>query len=178
MSIKSTSDRYGLVAIIVHWLSAVLIVGMIAAGITSAMSEDDALKIAILRVHAPVGMAVLALTVFRLLWWMFADRKPADVAGQTEARALASRWVHRLLYLMLIVMPVSGSLVFGMSGAPEIIFEGAPGPLPDFASFEVFYVHFFGGIVLLGLLALHVGGALYHHVVLKDRLLARMGVGR
>lgn len=178
MALKSTSKQYGQVAIVVHWLSVVLIIGLMVAGIVSATSEDDATKAAILRLHAPLGMASLALLLFRMAWWWFADRKPEDMEGQSQARALASKWVHRLMYVLLLVMPVSGAALFNVSGAAEIIFNGAPGPLPKFADFTVFTVHLVGGFVLMGLLFLHIGAALYHHFVLKDRLLARMGVGR
>jgi cytochrome b561 len=178
MGLKSTSDRYGKVAIAIHWLTAILIIGMIIAGVLSASSDDDATKIAILRIHAPVGMAILALTLARIAWWLFADKKPADVTGQTPRRAAVSKWVYRLFYVLMIAMPISGSLLFGMSGAPEVVFDGAAKPMPVFFDYNLFFVHMAGGITLIALLILHVGAALYHQFILKDRLLSRMGLGQ
>lgn len=178
MGMKSTSDRYGAVAIALHWTTAGLILGMIIAGVLSANSQDDATKIAILRVHAPVGIAILVLTLARLVWWLAADRKPVDANAASFVRSVASKSVHRLLYVMLIGMPISGFLLLNMSGAREVLFNGAPGPLPVFPEYDAFLVHAVGSFFLVGLLLLHVGAALYHQIVLKDRLLSRMGLGR
>ena len=81
MSWKSTPDRYGSVAIAIHWVTAILIIGLIIAGFIAADTPDSAAKASILRVHAPLGAAVLALTIFRIFWWQFADKKPASVGA-------------------------------------------------------------------------------------------------
>ena len=65
-----------------------------------------------------------------------------------------------------------------LSGAGDILFGTAPGPLPDFWNFAPRYVRAVLNSVMPGLLALHVGSALYHLLILKDRLLARMGLGQ
>ncbi len=178
MGITSTSDRYGIIAIIIHWVTAVLIIGMIIAGVLTASSQDEATKIAILRLHAPGGMAIFVLTFARLAWWAFADKKPSEIGGQTAVRTLVSKWVYRLFYVMLIAMPVSGFVLFRMSEAANVVFNGAQSPLPVFSDYNAFYVHIAGGAILTALLVLHVGAALYHQYVLKDRLLSRMGLGR
>ncbi|MCY3768016.1 MAG: cytochrome b/b6 domain-containing protein [Gammaproteobacteria bacterium] len=80
MGAKSTTDRYGAVAVTIHWLSALLILVMVGSGFRADAMEDPAGKAAILRVHVPVGMAVLLLTLGRIGWWLWADSKPASVA--------------------------------------------------------------------------------------------------
>jgi cytochrome b561 len=178
MGLKSTSDRYGTVAIAIHWVTAVLIIGMMIAGVLSASSQDEATKIAILSFHAPIGMGIFVLTLARIAWWAFADKKPIEIDGQTPARALVSKWVYRLFYVMLIAMPASGFILFRFSGAADVIFNGAQTALPVFSEFNAFYVHVAGGAILAALLVLHVGAALYHQFILKDRILKRMGVGQ
>ena len=79
MSAKSSSDRYGAVAVTIHWVSAVLILVLIGSGFRAGGMEDAAAKAAILRVHVPIGVTILLLTLARIGWWLFADNKPASV---------------------------------------------------------------------------------------------------
>jgi cytochrome b561 len=184
MTWKSTTEHYGRVAILIHWISALLIIGMLAAGITASNTADPAQKAAILRVHAPTGMLVLALTVLRIVWWLAVDRKPEQVAGQAAWQRAVSVWVHRAFYVLIIGMVASGVTLMSMSGAGEIIFAGeanpadAARPLPDFDGFAAYAAHGIMAVLLGALLVLHVLAALYHQFIRGDRLLARMGIGR
>lgn len=63
MALRSTSQHYGTVPIIVHWLTAIFVIALIILGFASASSTDDAFKAAVLSFHFPLGLAVLALTV-------------------------------------------------------------------------------------------------------------------
>jgi cytochrome b561 len=178
MRLKSTSSQYGTVAIAIHWLSALLIIGMFAAGIVASQTEDPAQKAAILRVHAPVGLAVLALTVLRIVWWLAADRKPLPPQGQQVRQVQVSRWVHRLFYVAVLAMAGSGIWLMNASGAGEIIFNGSTAPMPEFEDFAAYRAHSTMALLLEALFILHVLAALYHQFGRKDRLLARMGIGR
>ena len=178
MRLKSTSNGYGAMAIAIHWLSALLIIGMLVAGITAAQIADPAQKAAILRIHAPVGLAVLALTLLRIIWWVAADKKPVAPVGQRPWQALMSRWVHRLLYVCILAMVGSGIWLMNSSGAGDIIFNGAAKPLPDFETFAAYRAHGTMALLLEALFVLHMLAALYHQFIHKDRLFARMGIGR
>ena len=68
MGLKSTPARYGAMVVSIHWLTAVLIGLLIASGFRAANTVDPAAKAAVLRVHIPIAMAVLALTVLRIGW--------------------------------------------------------------------------------------------------------------
>lgn len=65
-----------------------------------------------------------------------------------------------------------------LSGAGAILFDGAPGPLPDFWDFAPRYGHTAMTWLMGALLLAHIGAAFYHQFILKDRLFARMGVGK
>lgn len=175
---KSTPERYGRIAILIHWISALFIIGLMIAGFIESNMTDPVAKASILRIHAPLGTAVLVLTLVRIGWWLLADTRPADSPRIPRLQSIAAHTVHGLLYAVIIGMSASGVAMIYMSGAGEILFGTAPGPLPDFWNFTPRIGHaVFAGIMAL-LLILHVGAAFYHQFILKDRLLARMGVGK
>ncbi len=177
MALKSSVDRYGVVAIAVHWVTAAVVLGLLVAGTMAAITDDDTTRAAILRVHAPLGILIVLLTVFRIVWWAVFDRKPPPPADAGPAQRLGLKTVHALFYVAIIVMGASGIGMMVLSGAGEILFGGKPGPLPDFTRFPPFYGHAIGAVLLVTLLVGHVGAALWHQLVKRDHLLARMGVG-
>lgn len=178
MRLKSTPERYGTVAIAIHWATALAIFGLLASGFRAADMIDLSAKASLLRIHAVMGVSVLALTLLRLAWWWLADRKPADPAGTPLLQARAARIVHGLFYLVIIVMAASGIGMIALSGAGTVLFGVADVPMPDFTRYPPRVPHGIGANLLVTLILLHVGAALYHQLVLRDRLLARMGLGR
>ena len=177
MSLKSSENRYGTVAVAIHWLSALLVLGLLISGLTAAGMADQAAKASILRIHAVVGSTVLVLTLARVAWWLFADRRPTDPAGMPRLQGRAAHAVHLLFYVALIGMAASGIGMLILSGAASILFGGAPGPLPDFLQYPPRIAHGFGAFFLVALIVAHLAAALYHQFVMRDRLLARMGIG-
>jgi cytochrome b561 len=178
MGWKSSGNRYGAVAMAMHWVTAAAIFGLLASGLIMDSMVDQAAKMNILRVHVLIGAGVLLLTLLRIAWWAFADRKPGEPAGQPRWQASAARWVHRLFYLVIIVMGASGVAMIALSGAGYILFAGAPGPLPEFETYAPRAAHGLAAWVLMAMIAAHVGAALYHQLIRGDRLLGRMGLGR
>jgi cytochrome b561 len=178
MALKSTQDRYGAIAIVIHWFAAALIVALLISGFRVSGAADPATKAASLRFHAVMGVAILALTLARIAWWWFADRKPRPVEGQPALLHRAATAVHVLFYVIIVGLATSGVGMMVLSGAGPIVFGGASGALPDFWNYPPRIPHGIGVRVLIALLILHVAGALYHHFVRGDRLLARMGIGR
>lgn len=178
MQWKSTTDRYGAVAIAIHWTAALVILALIASGLRAANVVDPAMKISVLRAHAIMGIAIAVLTLARIAWWWFADVKPAPVAGMPTMQERVARAVHVLFYVVTLGMAASGIGMLLLSGANLVLFGGAPGPLADFWSYPPRVPHRIGFVLLLLLLALHVGGALYHQFIRRDHILARMGWGK
>lgn len=175
---KSTSDRYGAVAIAMHWATAAAIAGLLVSGFQAAAMADTVSKTALLRIHAVIGVSILALTLLRIAWWWFADRKPDDPAATPRWQARTARITHGLFYVVIIGMAASGIGMIALSGAGENLFGSAARPLPDFTAYPPRVPHGIGGRFLVLLLFFHAGAALYHQFVLRDRLMARMGLGR
>jgi cytochrome b561 len=171
MPLKSAPTRYGTVAIALHWLTALAILGLFITG-QILETTDQATKIAALTWHAPLGLSVLVLTLVRIVWWSFGDTRPAPVG--TGMQAKAAKLGHLGFYVLMIGMALTGMAMMILSGTGEIVFGGADLPLPDFRDYLPRIPHGIGSKLLLGLVVVHVLAALWHHFVQKDGTLARM----
>jgi cytochrome b561 len=177
MALRGSTERYGSVAIVLHWLSAALILALLAAGFIAANTADPATKAAILRLHAPTGVLVLALTVLRLVWWLAFDRRPAPLPDLPRLQARAAGAVHGLLYLTILVLAASGVALMALSGARPILMGEVEGSLPDFWNYPPRYVHAAMAWLLAVLVVSHVAAALHHQLVRRDGVMARMQLG-
>ncbi|MFN4058391.1 MAG: cytochrome b [Roseinatronobacter sp.] len=173
MALKSTPDRYGSVARVLHWITALAIFGLL---ITGQMLEttDPSAGLTALSLHAPLGLSVLVLTLARLAWWGLADTRPAPLGKGLQVRA--AKAAHFGFYVLMLGMGASGIAMMMLSGAGDILSGAATGPLPDFRDYLPRIPHGIGAKLMIALIVLHIGAALYHHAILKDATLKRMGM--
>ena len=177
MAMKSSPTRYGAVPIAIHWLTAIAILAMLVSGLSADSATDAVVQLTLLRFHVVTGLLVGILTLLRIIWFLAVDRRPADAAGLSRGQALAAHIVHYALYAVVLVMVASGIGTMALSGAGAQLVGAAPLPLPDFSLVPPFTIH---GLLARGLMLLlvgHIGAALWHQFVRRDRLLARMGLG-
>ena len=175
MSLKSTPTRYGAMAVAIHWTSAIAIVTTFGLGLTAAGATDPQTEVTLVRGHIVLGSLVLLLTLLRIGWWIWGDRRPAPVAGLPRMQTLASKVVHYAIYVVILLMASSGIATIILSGALPAIIAGAA--VPDFSEVIPRIAHGVMSKLLLVLLAGHIGAALYHQFIRRDRLLGRMGLG-
>jgi len=173
--LKSTPAKYGTIVVSLHWLTAILIIALLATGFQSESAAVPAAKAAFLRVHVPAAVLVLLLTVFRAIWWWRVDTRPATVEGMPAWQAPVAKLTHFALYGAIFVMLGSGIALLAASGAAPAIFAATD--LPEFNDFTARKVHGLGALTLVGLLTLHAGAAFYHHFVRRDGMLWRMWFG-
>jgi cytochrome b561 len=177
MAFKSSPTRYGAVAIAIHWLTAVAILLMLVSGLAATNTADAAVELSLLRAHAIMGALVGVLTLLRIVWWLCLDRRPADAATLSRGQAMAAHIVHYGLYAVILVMVSSGIGTVLLSGAGTQLIGAALPPLPDFSAVPPFTVHGILARLLVVLLIGHIGAALWHQFIKRDRLMARMGAG-
>ncbi len=175
MSLKSTPTRYGSVAVAIHWSSALAVILTWCAGFAVANVVAPAQQGPILIAHITLGTIVLLLTLLRIVWWLVADKHPDAPAGEPGWQVRTAQLVHLGLYVLLILMASSGITTLILSGAVPSILAG--GPVPDFSELIPRIAHGVMAKIILALFVLHVGAALYHQLIRRDHLLARMGVG-
>jgi cytochrome b561 len=175
MAVKSTSTHYGSVAIAIHWLSALAVILTFVAGFVVANIAPPAQQAPILVTHIVLGSIVFVLTLLRIVWWVAADKHPKPPSDQPRWQRVTANVVHGALYLILVLMATSGITTIVLSGALPTILSG--GPVPDLSDLIPRIAHGVMSKMLLALFAVHVGAALYHQLIRRDHLLARMGVG-
>lgn len=170
---KSDSRRYGVVAVVIHWVSAAAVLALLVSGLVMDRIEDGGSKLPLLAFHAVCGVSVGLLTLVRVFWWIIFDRRPAHPEGIARWQARAAEAVHGLLYVVIFGMVGSGMALMVLSGAGEVV-AGGGGTLPDFRLFAPRGPHGLGAWLLMALLAGHVLAAFYHQFVLRDGLIGRM----
>ncbi len=169
------TERYSTVAIGFHWTIALLVLFNLAVGL---LHESVPALRALMPAHKAVGITVLVLTAARVAWRLAHSAPALPVTMPVWQKKLAHS-THWLLYALLVVMPLSGwAMVSG--GAKN-------SPLDWFGVFSIPYLpvskntggvahqaHGIFGWAMLALVALHIGAALYHHFIRRDRVLAGM----
>lgn len=171
-------SRYHPVLVVLHWILAVLVIAALALGalVMAKIPNTDPMKVEALRSHLIGGTLILVLMLARLVLRLRTEHPAAASAGHPLLDRIA--WAsHRLLYVAAIGMPVSGLILALQSRLPWILFDG--GKLPaDFWVYSFRTVHYAFSRMLMVLIALHIAGALYHTLLLRDGLLRRMFFGR
>lgn len=185
MQLRNDENRFGLVAVSLHWLIAFLFVGMIALGLTmTALALMHPLKFSAYQLHKSIGVTVFGLVALRLCWRLAGGVPPLPPTLKPWER-VAARFTHWGLYAVLTLMPLTGWVVVSASplGIPTVLYGlvklphiGFIAERPDKEAIEtaaatVHAVIAWSGV---GLLALHAAAALRHHFMLKDDVLRRM----
>ena len=169
------ASRYSRVAIWLHWVIAAALAGQIALG--HAMPRD-ASGFALYQLHKSVGITILVLSVARLLW-RFNHARPAPIEGGIGG--FLAKAVHCGFYAFMILGPLTGWALVSTApvNVPTLIFGVIPLPhLPLAGDSEIWeQAHEIVANVGLLLFLLHVAGALRHHFLIRDGLLARMAPG-
>src|SRR5690606_26480954 len=109
MPIRNQSERWGVPSIFLHWLTVLLVLGLLVVGLVMTELPNSAFKVKVYALHKSIGLTVLGLTVLRLLWRLFAGT-PAPVPGTPRWQNALTQMTHGFLYVMLLMMLLSGWL--------------------------------------------------------------------
>lgn len=164
-----------------HWYTATLVLILIPLGFLMTY-EGDAFKIPeavnnfMQSTHKLLGFVLLWLVVARLIY-RFRHGAPPSEPTLTSLEKGASHATHWTLYALLLAMPISGWIGVSLYGARELFglvslppLSGVDQPLSD----KVFVWHTRGAILIVLLVAAHIGASLFHHFLRKDGVLRRM----
>lgn len=178
MTLRNTPDRWGALARCFHWLFFLLILGAwVAVELHEDYPKGSPERARWMRLHFAFGASVFLLIWLRL-GWRLSGETPVPVPGPRWQQR-SSALVHGALYLLMIVMPLTGLLVMQLKGRAVSWFGLVDIPVvlaPNKALAEVFEETHTEVLwpVLMTLILVHAGAALWHHLVLKDDTLRRM----
>ena len=191
MALGNSPVSYGFATKWFHWLMALLILTMIPVGIiTSNMAEtlrdpsnvpdqaSVALTATLFSVHKTLGVSLFFLALARIIW-AITQPKPGLLNGNKHAEAWLAETVHWMLYGALVLVPLSGWIYHAATTGFAPIWwpfgQGLPFVPKSHAVADVAYaLHYILQWILIAAIALHVAGALKHHVIDRDATLRRM----
>jgi cytochrome b561 len=174
----NTEERWGSVQIGLHWTIAALVLFIqVPAGITMVAVEPGTVQNVCYNIHKTNGIVIFLLAIVRL-GWRWSHPVPLLPADMPLWQARLARTTHALLYLVLFLMPITGFLYTAMGSFPVpffMVYDLAPLVPVNKPLAEVFkYAHLILQFLLYAVVALHVAGALQHHLVRRDGILRRM----
>ena len=178
--LKNTESSYGVIAKGFHWLLFLMLTFMIAAGNFLVSMPKGPEKLQAAGMHKSFGLVVLALILLRLVWRLV-NGTPKDPEGTPAVQNLMAHAMHWALYVLMFAQPLAGILMSQAAGYPVSFFGlfELPVLLDKDPSLAQFFRGAHGTVWILLVLAVigHAGAALYHHFVMKDDVLKRMGFG-
>jgi cytochrome b561 len=187
--LRNMPSQWGSVAKALHWTIVLSILLEVPAGFLMSYTygpsfgneKGQALHRLMEQIHHTNGFLILALVLIRLIWrFVGGAPRPLTVGFQDHA----SRAVHYGIIFLLVLLPLSGWAALSVfRGAPIWLFGNphivpwimAKHDLKDTFGYSLFaQIHVWSYKIGAGLLTLHIGAALWHHFVKKDRVLRRM----
>ncbi|MEM1298261.1 MAG: cytochrome b [Pseudomonadota bacterium] len=191
MAIRNSIESWGWLARLLHWVMALLIIGLVSVGLymVQVLGDDsDALllRYELTQTHKSFGFVAFVLALIRI-GWRWANPTPTLPDMPVLAKA-AAHGGHLALYICMLALPISGWLMASASPYNDAdayiqvknmvfgLFE-MPDPYPkgdeELTAF-LGAIHFYAAMALVVILLGHIGAALKHHFVDRDSVLRRM----
>lgn len=167
-----TPERYDRPTIVLHWLTAVLVILQWLIGRTTGLLPRGPVRVDIWSVHVLLGVCIALVLIARVVWRVWRGKRLPGVGTPVE-RAAASV-VHIALYLVLGVVVVLGFANTFVHGFPLFNVLTLPGKQDMATILQVNGWHGLAANVLAVLILLHTLAALFHHYVRRDDVMRRM----
>jgi len=171
------STHYTRTAKGLHWVMAILLIGLLALGFYMHDLPLSPEKLQLYSWHKWAGVTAFLLVLVRLAWRV-AHRPPALPASMPKLMQLAAHAGHLALYLLMLAMPLSGWLMSSAKGFQTVWFGILP--IPDLLEknkelgAQLAEVHEALAILFILTLLAHIAAALKHHFIDKDDILTRI----
>ncbi len=180
--IRNSPSRYGAVAILLHWLIALGVIGEFALGLYMVdLDFHDPDYYELPHIHESVGILLTLAIILRIIWSLI-NIKPDAGTGVAPWEHIVSRLVHIAMSALLVAIVVFGYLLSTAEGDGIEVFNWFELPpvitsINDQESLSIFW-HYWLAWTVICFAFLHAAGAIKHHVIDKDETLRRMlGLG-
>jgi len=177
MPLANTDNHYGAITKLFHWTIALLIIGMLILGHVMGNISDKPLRGELFGIHKSLGLLILAIMILRLLW-RFGNKTPSLPSHLPRWQQRSARANHCLLYIAIILMPITGIVMSTTAGYPPSFFGlfTLAAPIVKSKALAGLFsdVHITLSWIIVALLSLHILAALKHHFIHRDYVLTRM----
>lgn len=177
MQLHDTGLRFSPLTLVLHWTVAAAVLALLGLGFAAARLGEGPAKLTLLGLHGSIGLCVFVLSLYRL-WARLTFYHPLPVGAVSPIELIVGRSLAVALVIGTVVLPLLGWIALSAAGTRLRWFgliTVAPliDPAPGWAGVAGL-LHSLGAYAFAAALALHVFGALRHHVVNKDDTLRRM----
>lgn len=180
MQFRNTQETYGLVAKLLHWSIAVLVLIMLAGGffLDDLGSEWQA---SVVNLHKLLGILILFLMGIRIIWRL-CNPQPVLPASIPRWQGFLAHCIHGLLYVFLLLMPMAGWMMAVSAGHPPHLGVWVLNlsfiPQSSALSNLGWQLHSSIAVILIVVISLHILAALKHALINRDGVFSRMWFGR
>ena len=170
--------RYSSLNQALHWATAICMFAILPlAWVMVSLKEGSALDEALFNWHKTLGVIVLLITAFRIVW-RFVDKPPAYPPAVAAWDRMLAHIVYWLFFAALIWMPVTGFLTSTYGGHATKLFNAIPTPLllPHDKDLSDLFgtLHSLGQWAIYALIGLHLCAVAFHLIWRRDGVLGRM----
>ena len=175
MGIFNSSNEYGLLAKLFHWITFIALIIQIPFGFYLVELEFSDRRIDLENIHILIGISVFYFVLIRLIWKLF-NPSPKSEHNFFKGQALIAKANHFLLYLSIFLITISGVLkkLYMGERLNFFIFQYAFKD-SNFQLADSFYIlHIYSNYLLIALVSLHILATIAHHIFFKDKILKKM----
>ncbi len=178
MQIKNSLNNFGLISKVLHWIIAILIIGLICLGWYMVdLSYYDKWYHKLLTWHKSLGMLVLGMAVIKVAWQSYSS--VPKLTGRLKIwERISANVMHKVLLLIMVLIPITGYLISSSDGKDVAVFNWfeIPSLISKHESLRnlAIELHFYFSYGIVLLLIGHIGAALKHQFIDKDGTLVRM----
>lgn len=178
MNWKNSAQGWGWTSIVIHWISALVLIALFALGLWMVdLTYYDEWYRTAPYIHKSMGVLLLGLTLVRLVWY-YSNQRPKLLESYSDIEKTAAKWAHGLMYLFMFLVMISGYFISTADGRSIDIFGWFEIPAvvlmienqEDLAG----DIHFVLSVLLISIVVVHAAAAMKHHWVDKDPTLKRM----
>ena len=175
--IKNSSTSFGIVNIVIHWVTALFVFGLFGVGLWMVdLNYYSEWYRTAPDLHKSFGLTLLALTLFRIIWKLVnISPKPLST---NKLENILGNLAHLGIYALLLTIMISGYLISTADGRGiewfglfEVASLGEFVPNQEDIAGDI---HEWAAYILIGLVVVHIIAALKHHFIDKDKTLVRM----
>ena len=173
--IFNTSDTYGLLAKLFHWVTFIALIIQIPFGLYLVGLEFSDRRIDLENVHILVGISIFYLVLLRLIWKLFNPR-PKHLRTFFKGQTLIAEINHFLLYVSIFAITISGALKkLYMGETLNFLLFRYGFENDNFQLADTYYeVHIYANYLLIALVTLHILAVIVHHVLFKDKIIKKI----